>query len=327
MTTALVTGGTGFIGAHISRVLIEAGYTTRVLHRATSPLTALEGLNVEHALGDVIDPVSLAAAMVGCDWVFHVAAIADYWRADKARMYHVNVDGTRLVLEAAQRAGVKRVMLTSSAAAVGKRTDGRPPDESVYYNLDPARLPYGHTKFLAEVEAYRAIAHGLDVVILNPTAVMGPGDLNQISGSILIELRRGGVPAMPPGSATLIDVRDVAAAHLAAAQFGRTGERYLLGAFDVAWRALTPLAAEVVGVRPPRLLIPSPLAEPIALGVDALRSVGLLLPIDGNQIRLSAQEVLFDCQKTWRELGKPRIGLRQMLQDTFDWYIAHGLSH
>lgn len=325
MATALVTGGTGFVGAHVARTLINSGHHVRILHRRSSPLTVVQDLSVEHAIGDVTDSASLLAAMDGCDWVFHVAAVADYWRADKAQMYHVNVDGSRMVFEAAQRTGVRRVVFTSSGAAVGRPADGGPADETVRFNLPPSQMPYGHSKFLAEAEAYRAAARGLEVVILNPAVVLGPGDLNRTSGEIIVELKKGGVPAIPSGGATLIDVRDVAAAHLAAALNGRPGERYLLGAVDVRWRELNLLAAEIVGVRPPPFVVPRPLTEPISLTVTALRALNIPIKVDGNQVRLSAQNIFFDCRKAWQELGKPRIGLRQMLEDTYTWYVAQGL--
>ncbi|MHB8626156.1 MAG: NAD-dependent epimerase/dehydratase family protein [Aggregatilineales bacterium] len=325
MVTALVTGGTGFVGAHVARALIEYGHHARILRRTSSPLTALEGLDVEHAIGDVTDPHSLLSAMAGCEWVFHVAAVADYWRADKDRMYRVNVEGTRYVLDAAQKAGVKRVVLTSSGAAVGLRADGQPADESVAFNQNPARFPYGHSKFLAEQEAQQAAAHGQEVVIVNPAVVIGPGDIHQISGSLIIELARRGVPALPPGSITLIDVRDVAAAHIAAAQVGKSGERYLLGAESLTWPAMARLTGQVIGVKPPRLVIPRAAIPVLARLIGGLRAIGDKVPIDATQMRLSGRDVRFDCHKAWNAFGPPQIDMRRSIRDTYDWYKAHGV--
>lgn len=325
MVTALVTGGTGFVGAHIARALIENGHRPRILRRTSSPLTALDGLDVEHAIGDVTDPSSLTAAVTGCEWVFHAAAVADYWRADKDRMYHVNVDGTRNVLDAARTAGVKRVVLTSSGAAVGLRPDGKPADESLPFNQDPARFPYGHSKFLAEQEARQAIADGQEVVILNPAVVIGPGDINQISGSLIIELARRHVPALPPGSVTFIDVRDVAAAHIAAAQAGKSGERYLLGTESLTYPALARLAGEVIGIRPPRLVLPRTVIPILAALVGGLRAIGVKVPIDANQMRLSGRDVCFDCRKAWSAFGPPQIELHRSIRDTYEWYKMHGV--
>ncbi len=326
MVTALVTGGTGFVGAYITRALIDAGHQARVLRRVSSSLIALEGLTVEHAIGDVTDADSLVAAMDGCEWVFHVAAVADYWRADRARMYHVNVDGTRMVLDAAQKTGIRRVIVTSSGAAIGKRADGGIPDESVPFNASPNRFPYGHSKFMAETEVAKAVARGQEIVTLNPSVVMGPGDLNQISGSLILELKKHSIPAVPPGGVTMIDVRDVAAAHLAAATVGRPGEKYLLGAFDITWREMFAESASIIGVKPPWLPMPAFLGEPLGAFVSGLRRIGIKLKADGNQIRQSTETIYFNCEKSWLELGKPQIGLHQMLQDTYDWYVAHGIQ-
>src|SRR5690242_6964092 len=137
MVQALVTGGTGFVGSHIVRVLVEAGHTVRVLHRANSPLDLLEGLVVEHAIGDVMTIPSLEAAMQGCQWVFHVAAVSDYWRSNQIKLYLVNVNGTVNVLDAARKANAQRVIFTSSGAAIGVTADGHPADENVPFNLPP----------------------------------------------------------------------------------------------------------------------------------------------------------------------------------------------
>jgi dihydroflavonol-4-reductase len=325
MITALVTGGTGFVGSHVARALLARGYRVRILRRPTSRLELVADLDCEHAIGDVLDTDSLLAAMQGVTWVFHVAAVADYWRNDPARIYRVNVDGTRNVLRAAQACGVRRVIVTSSAAAVGHRSDLRSVDESVRFNWDPRLTPYGHSKFLAEVEVHRAIYGGLDCVILNPAVIIGPGDLNQISSSVVLEMARGHVPPfVPPGGVTVIDVRDVAAAHVAAAERGRTGERYLLGAVDLTHKAWLRLTAEAVGRRMTPIVLPAWLVWPLAWVADLLRRVGIAVPIEGNQLRLSTRMMFFNCQKAWRELGVPQIAIWQSLRDTYEWYKAHG---
>ncbi len=326
MITALVTGGTGFVGSHVARALVEKGYQVRILRRTTSRLDAVNDLPCEHAIGDVSDPASLRAAMEGVDWVFHVAAVADYWRSDPARIYQVNVDGTRHVLDAAKVMGVRRVIVTSSAAAMGYRDDLHPVDELTRFNYDQHVTPYGHSKFLAEAEVFRAVRRGLDCVILNPTVIIGPGDLNQISSSVIIEAARGHVPpTLPPGGLTVIDVRDVAAAHVAAAERGRTGERYLLGAVDLTDKAWARLTADAIGNTPTSpIILPDWLVWLAAWGVDLLRWAGIRLPMEGNQLRLSTRMMFFDCQKSWRELGEPRITIQQSLRDTYAWYKAHG---
>jgi len=321
----LVTGGTGFVGAWVARLLHEQGHTVRVLHRPSSKREALAGVAYESALGDVTDPDSLARACQGCDWVFHVAAVADYWRADAAYLQRVNVDGTRHVLQAAQAAGVRRVVFTSSAAAVGFHQE-RPSTEADPFNLPPQRFPYGHSKWLAEQLVAGYVAAGLDVVTVNPVVILGPGDLNQISGSFIIQTKRYGLlTPITSGGLSLIDVRDVAALHIAAAERGRTGQRYILMRENMDYRALFGLIAQAVQVRAPRFAIPNPLLPPIARLIDLLRRAGLQTPIDANQVRLGGQRVYFDGSKAHAELGQARIPMPQSITESAAWYKTHNM--
>lgn len=327
MATALVTGATGFLGAWVARVLVEAGHEVRILRRSSSRLDALGDLPVEHHIGDVTTPDSLPAAVDGVDWVFHVAAVADYWRSGKDKIYHVNVDGTRALLHACEQAGVERFIFTSSGAALGFDPDQRHVDESYLFSIDPRLTPYGHSKFLAEAEVYQALARGLDCVIVNPSVILGPGDLNLISGSLVIEIAKGRVPFLPTqGGVTVIDVRDVAMSHLRAAEVGQTGERYLLGTVNISHRALMRLIAEVVGVKPPYIPLPAPVVQMAAVVADVCRAVGVELPgdVEGNQLRLSLHDIYFDCRKAQETLYTPQIDLPQSIRDTYNWYREHG---
>ena len=322
---ALVTGGTGFVGSHIVRALSEAGHTARVLHRSSSKLDALEGLDYESALGDILDEAALDDACDGCDWVFHVAAVADYWRADQSKMMETNVEGTRRVLKAARDTGVKRVVFTSSAAAIGLRTDGQPSNERVPFNLSPDHFPYGYSKVLAERVVQEAVSQGQDVVTVNPVVVMGPGDLNMISGSYILQIKKlARLVPVPPGGIAVIDVRDVARMHLAAAQYGRSGERYLLNTANYTQREWMSMIADVVGVQRPFISAPA-FVLPIAANIiEFLRRMGIQTPIDGDQTRLGAYNIHFDSSKAWAELGEPQVDMLTSLQDTYQWYREHG---
>lgn len=322
---ALVTGGTGFVGSHVVRVLNEAGHDVRVLHRTTSKLNALEGLRYESAIGDVTDEASLVAACFGCDWVFHIAAVADYWRADESRMFDVNVDGTRKVLAAARQAGVQRVIFTSSAAAVGIRDDGQPADESIPFNLSPQQFPYGYSKVQAEQVVAEAVGAGQDVVTVNPSVILGPGDLNMISGTFIVQTKRfGRFTAYTSGGVGVIDVRDVARYHLLAAEKGRTGERYLLNTANYPLKDWFTLIADAVGVARPVLYAPDWVLPGVASVVDALQSIGIKTPLDANQVRLGARNVYFDAGKAYRELGEPQIDMAQSVADSYRWYVDNG---
>ncbi len=322
---ALVTGGTGFVGSHIVRALGEAGHTARVLHRSSSKLDALIGLHYESALGDILDEPALEAACQDCDWVFHVAAVADYWRADHSKMFEANIEGTRRVLNAAHNAGVKRVVFTSSAAAIGLRTDRQPSNERVPFNLSPDHFPYGYSKVLAERVVQEAVNAGQDVVTVNPVVIMGPGDLNMISGSYILQIKKlARLVPVPTGGIAVIDVRDVARMHLAAAENGRSGERYILNTANYTQREWMGMVADVVGVKRPFITAPA-FVLPIAANIiDLLRRYGIDTPIDGDQTRLGAKDIHFDGSKAWAELGEPRVDMFTSLHDTYSWYRENG---
>lgn len=322
---AVVTGGTGFVGSHVTRALVRAGHRVRVLHRRTSPLAALNGVDYESAIGDVTDEQSLTQAFEGCDWVFHVAAVADYWRADPKRLFHVNVEGTKMVLAAARAVGVKRVIFTSSAAAVGLRDDGRPSDESVPFNLSPQQFPYAYSKALAEAAVAQAVATGQDVVIVNPSIILGPADLNVISGSYIVEIARWSwLTPCTSGGAGFVDVRDVARWHLLAAERGQTGERYILNTANYLHRTIYDLVARAVGVPRPLFNTPAILLPFIASITSALARTGINLPVDANQVRLGARFVYFDARKAHQELGPPQISIYQSIADAYTWYRDNG---
>ena len=321
---ALVTGGTGFVGSHLVRTLLEAGHQVRVLHRTSSKLTALDGMAYESAIGDVTDLTSLQIACEGMDWVFHVAAVADYWRADVDFMMQVNVEGTRHVLQAARENRVKRVIFTSSAACIGPRKEA-PADENTAFMSPKKYFPYGYSKLLAEEVVAEAVAGGQDVVTVNPVVVIGPGDLNVISGTFILQTRRFGMlTPITSGGISVIDVRDVAAAHLAAAEKGRSGERYILATENYSYGEWFGMIAEAVGVRRPRIVVPNFVLPIAAHTNDLLRKIGIKTPIDANQIRLGDKPVYYDAGKMREELWHPRIEMQQSLVDTFTWYKENG---
>lgn len=323
---AFITGGTGFIGANIVAALNEAGITACVLRRESSSLLALEGLVYESAVGDILQsPAELAEQMAGCDWVFHVAAVADYWRQGAEWLYKVNVEGTKNVLAAAQLAGVGRLVFTSSLAALGLPRPGELLDESSQYNLEPERWPYGYSKHLAEIEVRKAVEAGLAAVIVNPTVVLGPRDVNEISGSIVLEAARGLLRFFPPGGTNFVDVADVAAGHIAAARQGRVGERYILGGANLTHQEVVSTACAVAGQPPPRLRIPRWILPVAAVGVGVGRFfLGSRIPLDANQVRMSGATIYADGRKAEKDLNLPQTPFKTTVQRTYDWYNSHG---
>jgi dihydroflavonol-4-reductase len=323
---ALVTGGTGFIGSHVVRALRDAGHTVRVLHRASSKLDLIKDLEYASALGDVLDFDALRRASEDCDWVFHIAAVADYWRADHKHMFEVNVEGTRRVLQAARETGVGRVIFTSSAAAVGLRPNGQLSDESVAFNLPPSEFPYGYSKAQAEEVVTDAVAEGQQAVILNPVVVLGPGDMNQISGSFITQIRRfGRFTPTSSGGIGVVDVRDVAHWHVAAAIKGISGERYLLGTANYSYTQWFEMIARTVGVGRPFFQAPDFILPVVVKAVDLARRLRIPTPVDADQVRLGGRKVYFDYQKAWSAFGLPHIEMQQSLQDTYNWYKQHGV--
>lgn len=321
----LVTGGTGFIGANLVAALLARGDHVRVLRRATSSLVALEDLPVEHVLGDVLEPEAVARAVAGCDLVFHVAAVSSYWRAKRAQVYQVNVEGTRIVMEACLRAGVPRVVHTSSVAAIGIPAPGSLADETTPFDALSRTFVYADSKRLAEDEVQRAVQRGLDAVIVNPATVIGARDHYLGSGSLVVELARGRMPAVPPGGMCVADADAVTQGHLLAAVRGRTGARYILGGENLSHRQIAEIVAEVVGTPVPRLVVPRPLLRPAALAVDTFNAVSRRPPlISGEQIRLSGIHFYFDSSKAVRELGYPIMPFREAARKAYEWYRAHG---
>jgi dihydroflavonol-4-reductase len=324
---ALVTGATGCVGANIVEALLARGYDVRALRRTTSKLDALAGLDPEYAVGDVLDEASLSAAMAGCDLVFHAAAVSQYWRNKPEAIYAANVEGTRNVLRAARAQGVQRVVFTSSVAVLGVPTErGQILDESATFNLRPAQFHYGHSKVLAEAEVQRAVADGLDVVIVNPVSVIGQRDIYFVGGEILRTAKRGLLIGAPPGGMGIVSAKAVGEGHVLAAERGRTGERYILNGENISHRALMAFAAEVTGGRAPWFTIPRVLMTPFATLVDLLNRVRRAAPlVDGSQLHLSARDMYFDGSKAERELGFSGGSARASVVEAWEWYCEHGL--
>jgi dihydroflavonol-4-reductase len=323
---ALITGATGFVGSNIAAALAARGDQVRVLRRATSRLDALEGVPVEHVVGDILEQDSLATAVQGCEVVFHVAAVAQYWRMGKDTVYRVNVEGTRNVMQAALKAGVKRVVHTSSVAALGYLPGGNLADESQTFPQELSWWPYGHSKYLAELEVQKAVRQGLPAVIVNPTIIIGPRDVNFVSGSLIQASVKGQLRVVPPGGSNVVHSRDVVTGQLAAAERGRVGERYILGGENLShWEAAMMIASITGGARPV-LVLPGWTLSPLARLVDTINGLSHRPPlVTGEQIRLGGQTFYVDISKAVRELGLPQTPFRQAVTDAYRWYQERGL--
>jgi dihydroflavonol-4-reductase len=302
---ALVTGASGFIGSHVVAALAAAGWEVR-------------GFDVRSPAGggDILDRDALAAAMRGCDAVFHLAAVYSYARAHAHAMQAVNVDGTRAVLDAAARAGVRRVVHTSSCATCGP-VSGRAATEADQPPGWELAVPYKRTKLEGERLALGAAGNGLDVVVVNPTTPVGPGDRRPTpTGKMVADVARGRARAYLTGAAlNVVAVEDVAAGHLLAFEHGRSGECYLLGGENLSLREVFGTVARAAGRKPPRIGVPWALAYAAGRAGDAaLRLVGRepsLLVLD--EVRLARLPMTFDDAKARRELGYESRPAREAL--------------
>jgi dihydroflavonol-4-reductase len=320
----LVTGGTGFIGGRLCAACVERGDQVRVLRRAGSRMIGLEGLPIEYTTGDLLDAGAVAQAVDGCELVFHAGAISSYWRVRREQVYRVNVGGTRNVMEACLRAGVPRVVYTSSAAAVGIAPHG-PADETTPFDPLSATFSYADSKRQAEAVVHDAVARGLHAVIVNPAVVIGSGDHYLNAGSMVIAYGRGRIPAVPPGGICVADADAVTQGHMAAAASGRAGERYLLGGENLSYLQVAATIAAVAGVRRPRLVVPAGILRLAAPLVDLYNRVSWQPPaFSVEQVRLSGVNFFFDSGKAVRELGYRLLPFRGAVEKAFAWYRAHG---
>jgi dihydroflavonol-4-reductase len=323
----LVLGATGFIGGQVARALVARGDAVRALRRPSSSLRMLDGLPIELVTGDLRDPASLLAAMHGVEAVVHTAGYYPPNSLAPRRALRLAVAGIRAVLDCARVAGVGRVVYTSSLSTIGRPAGGRSlADERDFYLPGDVADPYFEAKWAMEAEVYRAAAAGQDVVVLCPTVVFGPGDVKPTTGSSILALARGLLRAYVEGDINVVDVRDVAQAHAAALDRGRGGERYILGGHNTTVGATMAVAAEILGVAPPRLRLPG-LAALLAgkLGEVALLALpnGPLMPLN-EAIEMIRHGQHYDCAKAQRELGLESRPITATLQDSVAWFREHG---
>lgn len=300
----LVTGATGFVGAALARALVERGAAVTVLARPSSSHARLHGLPIAIALGDVTDAASLAAPMAAAQAVFHVAGLVSYRTRARSECERVNVLGTRNVMEVARRAGVARVVHTSSVVAVGAARTPRQLDESAEWDCADLKSPYFDTKRAAEDEVRRGIDAGLDAVIVNPSAVIGPGEPRGNLAGIAERLARGKRVSVPPGGVNIVALGDVVAGHLLAMERGARGERYLLAGENVSWKELVSRVARVLAVERPITTIPRWLYSAVVAGSAlADRFVDLNAPLCPGALRPMARFSWFTNAKAIADLG------------------------
>jgi dihydroflavonol-4-reductase len=326
----LVTGGTGFLGKHVLRALSAAGNAENVRALVRQPARSLERLGVSQVLGDVNDPESVRAAMKGVQVVLHMAGLVSRDAKDVTRMMRVHVDGTRHVLDAARDAGVERVLLASSSGTIAVSEDeGTIATESSPFAYEVVKgWPYYLSKIYQEQLALKYVAQDkLPVVILNPSLLLGPGDSRGSSTEDVRKFLQKKIPIVPEGGVNFVDVRDAAAAFVAAMKSGRVGERYLLGGPNWTMETFFGRLSRLAKVPAPRLKLPAPWARwGATLAQEWADWRGTPATVDRISVEMAQHYWYCDSSKAERELGFTQRDPQETLIDTIRYVRKHFLS-
>ena len=324
-----VTGATGFVGSHVARVLLQQGAELRLLVRATSRTENLKGLRAERVTGDLCDAEILGQGMLGCEPVFHVAADYRLWAPDPREIYRANVEGTRTVLKAARAAGVRRVVHTSSVGTIGFGTNGRPADEDSPVSLADMIGAYKRSKFMSEQVALEAARGGLDVVVVNPTTPVGEQDIKPTpTGRVILDFLQQKFPAYVETGLNLVDVGECARGHVAAAERGRRGERYILGGEDLTLKQILNRLAAITGLPSPNVKLPYAVA--LAAGAVDTLFTGVLRGrqprVTLDSVRMGRKKMFASSAKAEHELGWKIAPVDNALRRAVEWFRTHGYA-
>lgn len=329
-----VTGASGFIGANLVRELHLAGHSVRALLRQGSDLRGLRGVPVERVEGDLEDASAIAAGLKQCDWCFHVAASYHLWLRDYAPMYLANVEGTRRVLESARAAGCSRMVYTSTVGCIGlpRSANGTvmPTDETASTSEGQMTNHYKRSKWQAEQVALEFVRKGYPIVIVNPSAPIGPCDVKPTpTGQVIVDFLNGKMPGYVDTGLNWVHVRDVAQGHILAAEKGRAGERYILGNVEGNWtmRETFDVLQEMTGIPAPKMRVPlvvALLAAYVSEGMAKLTGRPPRAPLAG--VRMAKYKMFFNPAKAVRELGLPQTPPRQAFAEAIEWFRANGYA-
>ncbi len=327
---ALVTGAAGFIGSNLSRELLRQGFDVRALVRKESNRRNLEGLGIELAFGDLRDVESLGRALDGCEVLFHTAALYSFWVPQPGVMYEINVKGTENILRAALRKGIKKVVYTSTESTIGIDEKTGLGKEELFASPEELTNHYKRSKFLAERAALQMSQEGLPVVVVNPTAPVGPYDIKPTpTGRFVLSFLNRKLPAYVNTGLNLVSVEDVARGHILALEKGRVGERYILGHENLTFREILAMLSWLTGIKPPRVRIPFFLA--LAMGYLSeflVGRVGRKTPwITAEAVKAGKQFRFFDCSKATRELGFNPMPVEEGLEKEVKWFKENGYVH
>lgn len=320
----LITGASGFVGSAVLRRLVGGGHNVRALVRPTSDLRNLERLDAEPVVGDLASTESFAPALSGCEGLFHVAADYRLWVPEPSGMYDVNVNGTRQLMKAALKAGVRRIVYTSSVATLGLKADGSPADEDTPVAFDDMIGHYKRSKFLAEAEVRRLVTEEhLPAVIVNPSTPVGPRDIKPTpTGRMVLDAAAGRMPAYVDTGLNIVHVDDVADGHLLAFEQGVVGRRYILGGENLALKDIFEEISTITGMPPPKVQLPHNLILPIAYLLEGwARFFGGGEPrvtVDG--VRLAKKRMFFSSGRAEAELGYQHRPVGEAFRDAVAWF-------
>ena len=317
---AFVTGGTGFVGANLIRLLLQQGYEVRALVRHSSCLDNLKSLDIEIVKGD-LNSSNLSQLMSGCRVLFHVAAQYSLWQTDSDLLYRSNVLGTRHILACAREARIERTVYTSSVAAIGVKPHGVA-DETYQSPVDRLVGDYKKSKYYAEREAVKAAQQGQDIVIVNPSTPIGAFDLKPTpTGEIIVRFLQKKMPFYVDTGLNLIDVKDVAWGHLLALEKGKRGDRYILGNQNLTFEQLLDKLEQITGIPAPKYTIPYWIPYSVAwLEENVLTHLGKQPTIAIDGVRMSKQKMFYDASKAVAELGLPQSDINRALKEAVEWF-------
>lgn len=326
---AFVTGATGFLGAHVARVLAKQGADLRLLVRSTSDVRNIDGLNADRVTGDLRSPESLGKAISGCDTVFHVAADYRLWVRDPEQMYRSNVEGTRALLDAARKSGVRRVVYTSSVATMGFTSNGLVADEDSPVALADMIGHYKRSKYMAEQVALQAGRSGQAVVVVNPSTPVGEMDIKPTpTGRIIVDFLKKKFPAYVDTGLNLVDAIACARGHVAAVENGRSGQRYILGGENLTLKQILDKLAAITGLPSPSVKVPYILA--LATGVVDEMITGRIRGREPratiDAVRMGRKKMFVSSAKAERELGWQIVPVDDALRRATTWFRAMGYA-
>ena len=322
---ALVTGATGFVGAAVVRALIKTGVDVRVLARRDSDFTNLQQFKIDGAYGDLRDKESLREALAGCQHLYHVAAHYALWARDPSIFYAVNVTGTKNIMETARDVDTERIVYCSTIGTIGLPPDGGLGTENTSVSLEQMAGHYKRSKYLAEQEVLKLAKDGMPIVIVNPSAPVGEGDVKPTpTGQVIVDFMKGRMPAYIETGMNIVDVDDVAAGHLLAMQKGRIGQRYILGTKNLMLREVFEILSHLTGIKAPSVKLPREVVLPLAylnLAFSWITGIPPRIPLEG--VKMAKHKMHYDCSKAIRELGIPQTPPEVALEKAVRWFRDH----